>query len=82
MVFPSLFLLPTKHAMNRRCAFLHISDPKQRCKLFDSLVLPILSYASEVWFKHVRWTPASLLLHVGCTSFFFGPTTPQLIAAY
>ena len=37
------------HAMNRRCAFLHISDPMQRCKLFDSLVLPILSYASEVW---------------------------------
>ena len=37
------------HAMNRRCAFLHISDPKHRCKLFDSLVLPILSYASEVW---------------------------------
>ena len=37
------------HAMNRRCAFLQISDPKQRCKLFDSLVLPILSYACEVW---------------------------------
>ena len=37
------------HAMNRRCAFLHISDPKQGCKLFDSLVLPILSYACEVW---------------------------------
>ena len=37
------------HAMNYRCAFLHISDPKQRCRLFDSLVLPILSYASEVW---------------------------------
>ena len=35
--------------MNRRCAFLHISDPKHRCKFFDSLVLPILSYASEVW---------------------------------
>ena len=35
--------------MNRRCAFLHISGPKQRCKLFDSLVLPILSYACEVW---------------------------------
>ena len=27
----------------------HISDPKQRCKLFDSFVLPILTYASEVW---------------------------------
>ena len=37
------------HAMSCRCAFLHISDPKQRCKLIDSLVLPILSYASEVW---------------------------------
>ena len=37
------------HAMNHRCAFLHISDPKQRCKLFDSLILPILSYAREVW---------------------------------
>ena len=37
------------HAMNRRCAFLHLPDPKQRCKLFDSLVLPILGYACEVW---------------------------------
>ena len=41
------------HAMTCRCAFLHNSDPKQRCKLavFDSfkLVLPIGSYASEVW---------------------------------
>ena len=37
------------NAMNRRCAFLHISDPKQRYRLFDSLVLPILGYASEIW---------------------------------
>ena len=36
------------HVMNR-CAFLNISDPKQRCKLLSSLVVPILSYASEVW---------------------------------
>ena len=35
--------------MNRRCAFLHNSDPKQRCKLCNSLVRPILSYACEVW---------------------------------
>ena len=35
--------------MNHRCAFLYIADPKQRCTLFDSLVLPILIYASEVW---------------------------------
>ena len=38
----------TMHAMNCRCAFLHICDPKQRCKLFDSLVLPVHSYAREV----------------------------------
>ena len=33
-----------------RCVFLHISYlTSKRCKLFDSLVLPILSYTSEVW---------------------------------
>ena len=37
------------HAMRRRCAQLHISDPDLQCKLFNSLVLPILSYACEVW---------------------------------
>ena len=38
------------HAMRRRCAhLLHIRDPALQCKLFDSLVTPILSYASEVW---------------------------------
>ena len=37
------------HVMSRRCVFKHISDPRQHCKLFDSLVLLILSYASEVW---------------------------------
>ena len=36
--------------MNHKCAFLHISDPKQHCKLLNSLVLPILSYASEFKF--------------------------------
>ena len=30
------------HAMRRRCAQLHISDPALQCKLFNSLVLPIL----------------------------------------
>jgi len=37
------------HSMNRRCALLPISDPELQCKLLDSLVLPIPSYASEVW---------------------------------
>ena len=39
----------TMHAMKCRCAFLHMPDSKPRCKLFDRSVLPILSYASEVW---------------------------------
>ena len=37
------------HAMRRRCMFLGLSDPNSICKLFDMLVLPILSYACEVW---------------------------------
>ena len=40
-------------AMQRRCALvkvlLGIRDPGMQCKLFDTLVLPILSYACEVW---------------------------------
>ena len=37
------------YAINRRCVHMHISDPILQCGLFDTLVLPILSYASEVW---------------------------------
>ena len=36
-------------AMRRRCALLGIRAPAMQCKLFDTLVLPILSYACEVW---------------------------------
>ena len=36
-------------AMWRRCALLGIRDPALQCKLFDTLVLPILSYGAEVW---------------------------------
>ena len=51
MASPKLVSAANKamHAMNRRCAFVHISDPKRRCKLFDNLVLPILSCTCEVW---------------------------------
>ena len=51
------------HSMNRRCALLPISDPGLRCKLFDSLVLPILSYASEVWAVDEKIGDAAELLH-------------------
>ena len=51
------------HSMNRRCALLPISDPELRCKLFDSLLLPILSYASEVWAVDEKIGDAAELLH-------------------
>ena len=35
------------HAMRRRCISLRLSDPATICKLFDILVLPILSYSCE-----------------------------------
>ena len=50
-------------SMNRRCALLPISDPELRCKLFDSLVLPILSYASEVWGADEKIGDAAEVLH-------------------
>ena len=36
-------------AMWRQFLLLGLSDPAKQCKLFDTLVLPILSYACEVW---------------------------------
>ncbi len=36
-------------AMRRCCISLHLSDPATICKLFDILVLAILSYSCEVW---------------------------------
>ena len=32
------------NALRRRCAEMHIQDQLQKCKLFDALVKPILSY--------------------------------------
>ncbi len=37
------------HAMQRRRILLHLSDPATICKLFNILVLPVLSYSCEVW---------------------------------
>ena len=37
------------HTMRWRCIYLHLSDPATICKLFDILVLPILSHSCEVW---------------------------------
>ena len=49
--------------MRRRCARLHKSDPTLQCKLFNSLVLPILSYACEVWAVNQKASLAAEKLH-------------------
>ena len=36
-------------ALQRRCQQLHLHDPHIRCKLFDTLVKPILCYGCEIW---------------------------------
>ena len=49
--------------MRRRCAQLHTTDPALQCKLFNSLVLPILSYACEVWAVDQKASLAAEKLH-------------------
>ncbi len=51
------------HPMNGGCALLPISDPGLHCKLFDSLVLPIMSYASKVRAVDDKIGDAAELLH-------------------
>ena len=50
-------------AMRRRCALMGIRDPAMQCKLFDTLVLPILSYACEVWAVNPKVGEAVEVLH-------------------
>jgi len=52
---------PCRHA--RRCALLGIRDPALQCKLFDTLVLPILSYGCEVWGVDTKSSAAAEALH-------------------
>ena len=69
------------HAMNRRCAFSHISDPKQRCKLFDSLILPILSYACEVWAVDKTLGESAKQLHRQFLKHVLGSTATLIVLA-
>ena len=45
------------------CALLGIRDPAMLCKLFDTLVLPISSYACEVWAVNPNVGEAAEVLH-------------------
>ena len=53
MTFGTSFLVAAAKkamfAMQQRCALLGIRDSAMQCKLFDTLVLPILSCACAVW---------------------------------
>ncbi|KAL3134763.1 hypothetical protein ABBQ32_14214 [Trebouxia sp. C0010 RCD-2024] len=59
-------------AMRRRCALLGIRDPAMQCKLFDTLVLPILTYACEVWAVNPSISEAAEVLHRGFLKHLLG----------
>ena len=40
-----------------------IRDPAMQCKLFDTLVLPILSYSCEVWAVYTNVGEAAEVVH-------------------
>ena len=37
------------HALHQRCSDLRLDTPSIMCRLFDSLIAPVLSYGCEVW---------------------------------
>lgn len=71
-------------AMRRRCALLGIRDPALQCKLFDTLVLPILSYAVEVWGVKHSFGEAAEVLHRSFLKHLLGirkSTTNEIVLA-
>ena len=67
MTFGTSFLVAAARkamfVMRRRCALLGIRGPAMQWKLFDTLVLPILSYACEVWAVNPNVSEAAEVLH-------------------
>ena len=67
MTFGTSFLVAAARkamfAMRRRCALLGIRDHAMQCKLFDTLVLPTLSYACVVWAVNPNVGEAAEVLH-------------------
>jgi len=70
--------------MRRRCISLHLSDPATICKLFDILVLPILSYSCEVWAVNPKVGAKAELVHRQFLKQLLGvrkSTTNQIVLA-
>ena len=67
MTFGTSFLVAAARkamsAMRRRCALLGIRDSAMLCKLLDTLILPILSYACQVWPVNPNVGEAAEVLH-------------------
>ncbi len=72
------------YAMRRQCLLLGLRDPAKQCKLFDTLVLPILSYACEVWGVSPSVGEAAEVLHRGFLKHLLGvriSTTNEIVLA-
>jgi hypothetical protein len=49
-------------AMLQRCTQMKLANPHIMCRLFDSLVVPVLSYGCEIWGPDVIGTTGCMLL--------------------
>ena len=69
---------------NHHGLLLGLGDPAKQCKLFDTLVLPILSYACEVWGVSPSVGEAAEVLHRGFLKHLLGvriSTTNEIVLA-
>ena len=62
-------------AMQLQRALLGIRDPAMQCKLFDTLALPILSYACQVWAVNPNVGEAAEVLHRSLRKHLLGVKT-------
>ena len=75
------------HVRRRQCLLkklLGLRDPAKPCKLFDTLVIPILSYACEVWGVRPSVGEAAEVLHRGFFTHLLGvriSTTTEIVLA-
>ena len=58
--------------MRRQCLLVGLSHLAKQCKLFDTLVLPILSYVCEVWGVSPSVSEAAEVLHRGLLKHLLG----------